>query len=83
MLSPSHKALVQFISVDHMMQLVNQIGLEPMLTELAHYLEDDYKRWQSFDKTPRIASHSDAAMIELMPISDKNTYGFKYVNGHP
>ena len=22
-------------------------------------------------------------MIELMPISDRNTYGFKYVNGHP
>ena len=83
MLSPSQKALVPFISVDHMMQLVNQVGLEPMLTGLAHYLEDDYKRWQSFDKTPRIASHSDAGVIELMPISDKNTYGFKYVNGHP
>ena len=41
MLSPSQKALVPFISVDHMMQLVNQVGLEPMLTGLAHYLEDD------------------------------------------
>ena len=71
MLSHSHKALVQFISVDHMMQLVNQIGLEPMLTELVHYLKDDYKRWQIFDKTPHIASHLDASVIELMPISDK------------
>ena len=71
MLSPSQKALVPFISVDHMMQLVNQVGLEPMLTGLAHYLEDDYKRWQIFDKTPHIASHLDAGVIELMPISDK------------
>ena len=36
-----------------------------------------------FDKTPRVASHSDVGVIELMPTSDGETYGFKYVNGHP
>lgn len=36
-----------------------------------------------FDKTPRVASHSDVGVIELMPTSDGEAYGFKYVNGHP
>jgi ornithine cyclodeaminase len=36
-----------------------------------------------FDKTPRIASHSSEGVIELMPTSDGEVYGFKYVNGHP
>ncbi|MGB4828634.1 MAG: ornithine cyclodeaminase, partial [Paracoccaceae bacterium] len=43
----------------------------------------DFRRWPLFDKTPRIASHSDVGVIELMPTSDGETYGFKYVNGHP
>jgi ornithine cyclodeaminase len=30
-----------------------------------------------------VASHSDIGVIELMPTSDGETYGFKYVNGHP
>jgi ornithine cyclodeaminase len=40
-------------------------------------------RWPAFDKTPRVASHSAEGVIELMPTSDGNVYGFKYVNGHP
>ena len=38
---------------------------------------------QSFDKTPRIASHSAEGVIELMPTADETANGFKYVNGHP
>ena len=41
------------------------------------------KRWELFDKTPRLASHSAEGVIELMPTSDGEVYGFKYVNGHP
>ncbi len=47
------------------------------------YLEDDFRRWPSFDKTARVASHSDIGVIELMPTSDGTEYSFKYVNGHP
>jgi len=43
----------------------------------------DFKRWELFDKTPRVASHSAEGVIELMPTSDGEVYGFKYVNGHP
>jgi len=82
-MTPSSKALVPFVSVDHMMQLVHHVGLEPMLIGLAAYIEADFKRWELFDKTPRIASHSAEGVIELMPTSDGEVYGFKYVNGHP
>ncbi len=81
--TPSTKALVPFVSVDHMMQLVHHIGIETFLIELCAVIEEDFKRWEIFDKTPRIASHSDEGVIELMPTSDGDIYGFKYVNGHP
>ena len=81
--NPSDKALVPFVSVDNMMKLIHHVGIEPMLVELAEYIERDFKRWELFDKTPRVASHSDVGVIELMPTSDGEAYGFKYVNGHP
>lgn len=80
---PESLNLVPFVSVDHMMKLVHRIGIERFLTELAGYVEDDFRRWEAFDKTPRVASHSPEGVIELMPTSDGATYGFKYVNGHP
>lgn len=80
---PSHLAYVPFVSVEHMMGLVHHIGIETVLRELADEIEADFLRWESFDKTPRIASHSDVGVIELMPTSDGDMYGFKYVNGHP
>ncbi len=75
--------MVPFVSVANMMRLVHHIGLERMLTDLAAEIETDFRRWPLFDKTPRVASHSDVGVIELMPTSDGETYGFKYVNGHP
>ena len=75
--------VVPFVSVDHMMKLVLAIGVERFLLELADCIEADFRRWESFDKTPRVASHSREGVIELMPTSDGEVYGFKYVNGHP
>jgi ornithine cyclodeaminase len=75
--------IVPFVSVDHMMRLVNTIGVERFLTDLAAYIEEDFRRWERFDKTARVASHSTDGVIELMPTSDGQLYGFKYVNGHP
>ena len=81
--APSKLAMVPFVSVENMMRIVNTIGPETMLAEIADYIESDMLRWESFDKTPRIAAHSSEGVIELMPTSDGETYGFKYVNGHP
>ena len=83
MTNPSAKALVPFVSVDQMMQLIHHVGLAPMLQGLSDRIEGDFRRWPLFDKTPRVASHSDVGVIELMPTSDGEVYGFKYVNGHP
>jgi ornithine cyclodeaminase len=80
---PGALALVPFVSVANMMRLVNSIGIERFLTELAAEIEADFRRWQLFDKTPRVACHSTEGVIELMPTSDGTIYGFKYVNGHP
>ena len=83
MKQPSAKAFVPFVSVDHMMQLIHHVGLAPMLQGICDRIEADFRRWPLFDKTPRVASHSDVGVIELMPTSDGDVYGFKYVNGHP
>ena len=81
--APSKLAMVPFVSVQDMMRIVNTIGAAKMITEIAGYIEADFLRWEQFDKTPRIAAHSSEGVIELMPTSDGETYGFKYVNGHP
>jgi ornithine cyclodeaminase len=81
--APSRLALVPFVSVAQMMQIVHRIGLTQVLTDLADRIEADFRRWESFDKTARIPAHSAEGVIELMPTSDGETYGFKYVNGHP
>ncbi|WP_273507939.1 ornithine cyclodeaminase, partial [Planktotalea frisia] len=81
--NPSKLAMVPFVSVDDMMKIVNTIGAPKMIAEIAEYIEADFLRWDMFDKTPRVAAHSKEGVIELMPTSDGETYGFKYVNGHP
>lgn len=80
---PAKLNIVPFVNVDHMMKLVLAIGIERFLVELAGDIEEDFRRWELFEKTPRIGSHSADGVIELMPTSDGQTYGFKYVNGHP
>ena len=82
-LAPSALAYVPFVSVANMMKIVHHVGIEEFLKELAEYIEADFKRWPEFDKTPRVASHSQDGVIELMPTADAENYGFKYVNGHP
>ncbi|MDK4701427.1 MULTISPECIES: ornithine cyclodeaminase [unclassified Rhizobium] len=80
---PSERAFIPFVSVENMMRLVHHIGVETALIELTDAIEADFRRWDLFDKTPRVASHSHDGVIELMPTSDGAVYSFKYVNGHP
>jgi ornithine cyclodeaminase len=82
-MSASPLALVPFVNVENMMRLVLEIGVERCLEELTAYVEEDFRRWELFDKTPRVASHTADGVIELMPTSDGIDYAFKYVNGHP
>nr|WP_229673441.1 ornithine cyclodeaminase [Microbacterium saperdae] len=58
-------------------------GAERIMAEMADTIESDFRRWESFDKSERVANHTPFGVIELMPISDPDLYAFKYVNGHP
>lgn len=75
--------MVPFVSVENMMKIVNTIGASQMMLEMSNYIQEDFQRWEHFDKSPRVAAHSKDGVIELMPTSDTERYGFKYVNGHP
>jgi ornithine cyclodeaminase len=75
--------MVQFVDVRHMRDWITSEGIETRIMGIARYIERDFIRWEKFDKTARIAAHSPAGVIELMPTSDGELYGFKYVNGHP
>ena len=75
--------MTSFVDVRNMAAWVARTGPEQVIAGLIDELDRDFRRWESFDKTPRIASHTPFGVIELMPTSDHETYGFKYVNGHP
>jgi ornithine cyclodeaminase len=74
---------VPFVDVAHMARWMADRGVETLLPRLVEALEADFRRWNSFELVPRVASHSVDGVIELMPTSDGETFGFKYVNGHP
>lgn len=72
-----------FVDVPTLGKIVRKVGTAEFICGLLAYLERDFKRWEDFDKSARTAAHSDVGVIELMPVADKQNYGFKYVNGHP
>lgn len=78
-----HQSGTLFLSPQDIADIVHRQGMVATLQGMATYIRQDFLRWQSFDKAPRVASHSAAGVIELMPIADASTYTFKYVNGHP
>ena len=75
--------MTRFIDVECFSSYLQKNGTEDFTTRLVSYLEDDYRRWTEFDKSPRAAAHSDVGVIELMPVANDQLYSFKYVNGHP
>ncbi|MFQ1003388.1 ornithine cyclodeaminase [Modestobacter sp. SSW1-42] len=75
--------MTEFVDVRSMVRWVAATGPEQVVAGIAGYLTEDLRRWESFDKTPRVASHTPFGVIELMPTSDGELYAFKFVNGHP
>lgn len=71
------------LEIDDIKKIIKKIGFKDYFFKLIDTIEEDYKAWKEFDKIPRVASHVDGGVIELMPISNKSLYSFKYVNGHP
>ena len=75
--------MTRFVDVPALCRMVERVGVPQFMAGIAATMRDDFKRWESFDKCARVASHSDIGVIELMPASDADRYAFKYVNGHP
>ena len=75
--------MTRFVDVPAMTRLIEEVGLARIIGELAACIEEDFLRWNEFDKSSRVANHSEIGVIELMPVSNASRYAFKYVNGHP
>lgn len=71
------------IDAPAMTHLVRQIGLTGCTREIAERIRKEFMRWNSFEKSARLAFHSQDGVIELMPITDGRQFSMKYVNGHP
>jgi ornithine cyclodeaminase len=75
--------MTRYIDTKDIQKLVQAVGVEAFMSRLSQYIRTDYLRWHNFEKSARVANHSDIGVIELMPASDEQHYAFKYVNGHP
>lgn len=75
--------MTTFVDVPTLSRLVERVGVAEFIAGIAATMREDFRRWESFDKCARVASHSDIGVIELMPVADAERYAFKYVNGHP
>lgn len=80
---PTDYPTTVYIGVQDMVRLVQRKGLSACIAGVAGRIERDFLRWDEFDKSARLASHSEHGVIELMPIADARHFAFKYVNGHP
>lgn len=75
--------MVKVLTVEDVIDIVDQIGIHTFIGGLIDQLRLDYSRWQQFKKIPRLATHCAEGVMELMPISDNDYFACKYVNGHP
>ncbi|SDC49788.1 ornithine cyclodeaminase [Cupriavidus sp. YR651] len=76
-------AMTRFLDANDVAALVRGIGVQHAIMQMADYVRQDFLRWNAFEKSARLASHSPVGVIELMPVTDGVQYAFKYVNGHP
>ncbi|MBO9647716.1 MAG: ornithine cyclodeaminase [Variovorax sp.] len=74
---------VTYLSAPEMIRLVRRLGVPACIAGVAERIEREFLRWNEFDKSARVACHSNVGTIELMPVADAEQYAFKYVNGHP
>lgn len=72
-----------YLSAADMIRLVRRKGLSACIAGVAERIEREFRRWNEFDKSARLACHSEVGVIELMPIADASQFAFKYVTGHP
>ena len=57
--------VIDYIGVSDIQRLIHEIGTGTFISRLAGQIEADFKRWGEFEKSARLASHSEAGVIEL------------------
>lgn len=75
--------LTRFLDAGDVAALVRGVGVRQAIVQMAGCVRENFLRWQEFEKSARLASHSAVGVIELMPVSDGTRFAYKYVNGHP
>ena len=75
--------MTRYLDIHAVGKLVQSVGIEKCLVDLADYIGQDFRRWNEFAKSSRFAAHAPTGVLELMPIYDKTRFAFKCVNGHP
>ncbi len=82
-MQPTAYPTTVYLGAQNAIRLVRRLGLSACIAGVAERIRADFGRWQEFEKTARVASHSKDGVIELMPVADAAQFAFKYVNGHP
>ena len=49
---------MEFVDVASMAKWIQKDGVGNIIAGMVDFLEEDFKKWQSFDKIPRVASHT-------------------------
>lgn len=74
---------MKILTLPDVQKLIQILGITKFYQHLLFALTEDFGRWHQFHKSTRHATHYNHGVIELMPCSDDQFYGYKYVNGHP
>ncbi|WP_267257121.1 ornithine cyclodeaminase [Coxiella endosymbiont of Ornithodoros maritimus] len=74
--------MVRVITVDDIKSLIQKVTLEKFFSQLIEKLETTFSGWNEFEKMPRLVSHVENGVIELMPFWGKGYYSVKYINGY-
>ena len=54
-----------YLSAPEMIRLIQRKGLSACIAGVADRIEREFLRWKEFDKSARVACHSDVGVIEL------------------
>lgn len=71
------------VTISDLNKIIRNVGLLEFFKLTIEQLREDFAQWHNVQMVPRIATHYPHGVIELMPASTNEFYGFKYVNGHP
>jgi ornithine cyclodeaminase len=63
--------------------LLQRVGVETLLAELADRIEADFASWPRFEKSAGLAVPSRVGVLELMPADVDERVSGTRVNGHP